>query len=209
MEKNEIYKKLSEEFPPHEIKFRVGSTTKDKTKGKPLAYIDARAVMDRLDDVMGFEAWQDKYDCIGGKTICYLSLRIGGEWLTKADGAGDTNIEGEKGGISDALKRAAVKWGVGRYLYHWDFKWMPINQYKQLEGDPWEYKIKTEREQRDAAECFCENYLEKLNSVNNEIELLNLQTDNSKFLQALQKYPDLHKVVIGRHQELIGGVGNG
>lgn len=39
------------------------------------------------------------------------------EWVTKADGAGDSDVEAEKGAISDALKRAAVKWGIGRYLY--------------------------------------------------------------------------------------------
>ena len=41
-----------------------------------------------------------------------------GEWITKSDGADDSNIEGAKGGISDALKRAAVLFGIGRYLYH-------------------------------------------------------------------------------------------
>ncbi len=50
--------------------------------------------------------------------ICYLSIRCDGEWVTKSDGAGDTNIEAEKGGISDALKRAAQKFGIGRYLYY-------------------------------------------------------------------------------------------
>ena len=50
--------------------------------------------------------------------ICSLSCKVGDNWITKADGAGDTDIEGEKGGISDALKRAAVVWGIGRYLYH-------------------------------------------------------------------------------------------
>ena len=50
--------------------------------------------------------------------ICNLSCRIEGEWVTKADGADDTNIEAAKGGISDSLKRAAVLLGIGRYLYH-------------------------------------------------------------------------------------------
>ena len=50
--------------------------------------------------------------------ICKLSVRISGEWVTKCDGADDTNIEGAKGGISDAFKRAAVKFGIFRYAYH-------------------------------------------------------------------------------------------
>ena len=55
---------------------------------------------------------------LDGRTVCELSLKINGVWITKTDGAGDTNIEGEKGGLSDAFKRAAVKFGVGRYLYY-------------------------------------------------------------------------------------------
>ena len=83
-----------------------------------LAYIDARDVANRLDEVVGIENWQDRYEEVSGRLMCYLSIRVEGEWITKADGAGDTNIEGEKGGISDALKRAAQKFGVGRYLYY-------------------------------------------------------------------------------------------
>jgi hypothetical protein len=50
--------------------------------------------------------------------ICALSVWIGEAWITKSDGADDSNIEGAKGGISDSLKRAAVLVGVARYLYH-------------------------------------------------------------------------------------------
>jgi len=39
-------------------------------------------------------------------------------WVTKSDGADDSSIESAKGGISDSLKRAAVQYGIGRYLYH-------------------------------------------------------------------------------------------
>lgn len=150
---------LLAEFPKNEVKFRVGSTKLDyktqKKVGKPLAYIDARAVMDRLDEVLGFECWQDEYKYIGNRTICSLKLKIKDEWITKEDGAGDTNIEGEKGGISDALKRAAVKFGIGRYLYHLDFKWVELDTYTNKQGkvivkgfceefkrNPWSYLIK-------------------------------------------------------------------
>ena len=86
--------------------------------GKELVYIDARQVMNRLDEVFDVGGWQAHYEHIGGRMICKLSCLIGGKWVTKSDGAGDTNIEGDKGGISDALKRAAVLWGIGRYLYY-------------------------------------------------------------------------------------------
>jgi hypothetical protein len=74
--------------------------------------------MNRLDDVFGTDGWQTQYQNMGDRMICQLSCRIDGKWITKSDGAGDTDIEGDKGGISDALKRAAVQWGIGRYLYY-------------------------------------------------------------------------------------------
>lgn len=117
-------KNLHAPFPPNEIEWRVGSTTADKASGLALAYLTARNVMERLDEVCGVENWQDRYEFHGKRTICYLSIRVAGEWITKADGAGDSDVEAEKGAISDALKRAAVKWGIGRYLYSLDNIWV-------------------------------------------------------------------------------------
>lgn len=123
----EMFAALSEPFPADAIHWRVGATTKDKDKGIGLAYIDARDVMDRLDEVVGCDAWQDTYaETNKGRILCALSLLINGEWITKSDGAGDTDVEGDKGGISDAFKRAAVKFGVGRYLYRLPNTWYPI-----------------------------------------------------------------------------------
>lgn len=123
-------------FPPNEIEWRVGSTNRDKTSGLALAYLTARHVMERLDEVCGPENWQDRYEFHGKRTVCYLSIRIGDQWVTKADGAGDSDVEAEKGAISDALKRAAVKWGIGRYLYSLGNTWV------QLEPAGNSYKIK-------------------------------------------------------------------
>lgn len=117
---------LAAPFDPARISWRVGSTTGDKKKGMALAYCDARDIMDRLDAVCGPANWQDRYEFHGSRTVCYLSVRIGDEWITKADGAGDSDVEAEKGAISDALKRAAVKWGIGRYLYDLDSPWVEI-----------------------------------------------------------------------------------
>mgnify|MGYP003677905025 CR=1 FL=1 len=86
--------------------------------GGTLHYIDARDVMFRLDEVVGPLNWQDSYKEVMGRIVCTLSIRFGDEWISKEDGAGDTKIEGDKGGISDAFKRSAVKWGCGRYLYY-------------------------------------------------------------------------------------------
>lgn len=124
----EIYDALSEPFPLEYIEWRVGSTNGDKSKGLALCYIDARAVMDRLDMVCGPDGWQNTYSAgVNGSIICNIGVRMpDGEWLWKADGAGATDVEGEKGMLSDALKRAAVRWGIGRYLYDLKSPWVEL-----------------------------------------------------------------------------------
>lgn len=50
------------------------------------------------------------------KQICGLSIKIENEWITKWDGADNTDIESTKGGISSSFKRAANLWGLGLEL---------------------------------------------------------------------------------------------
>ncbi len=142
-----ILEELKKEFPQGQVTFRPGKITSDGTKGLPLAYIDARDVMDRLDSVLGVFGWKDEYEFHGTRTICKISIfdSGGNGWISKSDGAGDTNIEGEKGGLSDAFKRAAVKWGIGRYLYDLSFMYAPVDKFKKFtdsDFDLWKYQIK-------------------------------------------------------------------
>jgi hypothetical protein len=122
---SDIYNKLKRPFKASKISWRVGATTKDKTKGIALAYIDARDVMERLDDVFGMN-WQCKYSHAENKTICELSVLIDGHWITRSNGAGDSDVEAEKGAISDAFKRAGVMFGIGRYLYDLPNVWTEL-----------------------------------------------------------------------------------
>jgi hypothetical protein len=124
----DLFDALSAPFPADAIDWRVGSTTQDKSKGMALAYIDARTVADRLDTLCGMDGWQCRYDQpVNGSIVCNLGIKMpGGEWIWKADGAGATDYEAEKGMLSDAFKRAAVRFGVGRYLYGMDTPWVPI-----------------------------------------------------------------------------------
>ena len=109
---NRIEIGLKRPFPVEQLMFRKGPG------GKELVYITARHVMDRLDKVVEPENWKTNYREVMGRIVCELSIRIGGEWITKSDGADDTSIEGAKGALSDALKRAAVQWGIFRSYYH-------------------------------------------------------------------------------------------
>lgn len=134
---------LKKPFPKEAIHFRAGATNQKKiqretgdrnakpTKAIALAYIDARDVMDRLDAVVGADNWEDKYfETASGRVMCELSIRYPTGWRTKTDGAGDTGTEGEKGAISDAFKRAAVKHGIGRYLYSFTNQWYSYDGWK-------------------------------------------------------------------------------
>jgi hypothetical protein len=121
-------------FPQSAVKWRIGSASKDH--GKPwaqlLCYIDARNAYDRLDEVVGPENWQNMQiiETATQRVIQGVSIRIGSEWVTKWDGAGATATEGEKGGISDAFKRACVLWGIGRYLYGAGQTWAEVSKTK-------------------------------------------------------------------------------
>ncbi len=123
---NQLIEQLAEPFAPEDIEWRVGSTNADKSKGMALPYITARAQMNRLDNILGPENWRDEYVQIPGGFLCGLSIRIDNDWITKWDGGGDSDIEPIKGGLSDAFKRAGVKWGLGRYLYDIPIQWVPI-----------------------------------------------------------------------------------
>lgn len=90
--------------------------------GRMLTYVDARYVQQVLDTEVGPENWQNEFIFgSGGKVGCRIGIRVyfgdHFEWVWKGDGAGETDIEGEKGSFSDALKRAAVQWGIARDLY--------------------------------------------------------------------------------------------
>lgn len=109
---------LADPFAPDEIRWRVGQVAKNGKTCTVLAFIDARAVMDRLDEVVGPARWRDSYRAgPDGGLICRLEILLDGQWIPKEDAAENTDVEAVKGGISDAFKRAAVKWGIGRYLY--------------------------------------------------------------------------------------------
>ena len=140
---------LSAPFPRSDVHWRIqGSPVNRNGKwfGMALAYIDARDVMDRLDDVCGAANWQSEFtETPKGRVICRLGILLESGWVWKSDGAGDTDVEGDKGGISDSLKRAAVSWGIGRYLYRLKSPWVEclVNEkggktyWKKWAEDPW------------------------------------------------------------------------
>ena len=126
-----IYAELSAPFSAKDVEWRIQKKSKDGKKALVIAYHDARTVMDVLDRAVGPQNWQDSYrGGAAGGVICRLELCIDGAWIAKEDGAENTNVEAIKGGISDAFKRAGVKWGIGRYLYDVPATWVILkNEY--------------------------------------------------------------------------------
>lgn len=128
IEEKELQERLSAPFYASEIEWRIGATNGNKTSGIALPYITNRAIQNRLDEVCGVFGWKNEFIVNDKSKICGISIKVGNEWLTKYDGADDTNIEATKGGISNAMKRAAVQWGIGRYLYKLPTFWVAIEQ---------------------------------------------------------------------------------
>src|SRR5205085_1117816 len=122
-----LMKALASPFDLTEVKFKPGVISGNRALA--LAYVDARVIQDRLDEVLGVTGWQDDYDPLpDGSVVCRLRIRVGDEWLTKVDVGGPSEQpdggDRLKAAFSDALKRAAVKFGVGRYLYRLPAQWV-------------------------------------------------------------------------------------
>jgi hypothetical protein len=116
----EIFAALAAPFPPGDVK--VFPPSAGKMAGK--RFITARTVQNRLDDVLGPENWWDDYRPTGRheSQLCRLTIRLpDGSTLTKCDAGGESAVlddeNGPKAVVSDALKRAAVKFGIGREFY--------------------------------------------------------------------------------------------
>src|SRR5438552_17123169 len=78
---------LSAPFDLKEVKFKPQVVQGNRALA--LAYVDARVIQDRLDEVLGVEGWQDEYEAMpDGTVICRLRLRLGDEWVTKMDVGG-------------------------------------------------------------------------------------------------------------------------
>ena len=125
---------LADPFDPGEVKWKPQSVKGNRALA--MAYIDARVIQDRLDDVLGVENWSDEYQLLpDGSVMCRLTLRLGDRDITKMDVGGPSEQpdggDRLKAAVSDALKRAAVKFGVGRYLYRLPAQWADYDPVKK------------------------------------------------------------------------------
>ena len=130
MEVSEVLEKLSEPIPDDKIEWKVQAKDKERGIVMYVPYIDARTVIDRLNEVLGIH-WEKEVTVQPAKirgitgtedgymAVCKLTIEVenkSGHILPiTREGVGEGKYP--KDAESDALKRAALNFGVGRNLY--------------------------------------------------------------------------------------------
>lgn len=141
--RQELYARLSEPFPVESLGWKPQATS--GSRALAVAYIDARDVDDRLNQVLGLGNWQTSIRETKEGVICTLSIRIDGEWVHFEDvgGFSEQKDPGDrlKAACSDALKRAAVHLGIGRYLYNLPSEWCDYDSKKNRFADNPPFKL--------------------------------------------------------------------
>ena len=118
--------KLNVATPKDEIKYRPGSTFNwaEKKYARMLAYVDARYIQDKLDEIVGIGNWSNQFHR-DEKGILYCTITIkfiredgSVDSISKTDVGTESNVEQQKGEVSDAFKRCAVHFGLARDLHN-------------------------------------------------------------------------------------------
>lgn len=132
------WQRLTDFFDAEDIEWKPVTVSKKTGKALAAAYITARAIQERLDEVFGVGGWKNEYRAgPDGGVICRIYFRNEeGDWVWREDGAENTDIESVKGGLSGALKRAGSALGIGRYLYKLPQVWAPVDDYGKFKQAP-------------------------------------------------------------------------
>jgi hypothetical protein len=131
----DVARRLAAPFDVREVQVRPVAFSHDKRRARAAFFVDARAIQQRLDDVVGCENWQTRFTFFADNptdsyAVCKLSIRFGDKWMSK-ENVGGSDVESEDGSptvrrkaaFSDAFKRVAVDWSIGRYLYSIPEQW--------------------------------------------------------------------------------------
>lgn len=147
-----MFTQLAEPFDPSEIKWRVTHTTRDGNRGAVIAYADPRAYTDRLNRLFTPTGWTRAYEVSTvssvtrmqkdqliqtGKVLVICTLTITG--LGCHSGSGEEWADRKNAmtaAESQAFKRSASCYGLGRYLYNLAEIWVRLNEYGQPAETP-------------------------------------------------------------------------
>lgn len=145
---NNLYRVLKRPFSSKDIQWRIGRKNKKGDKAIVLAYVDARAIQERLDEA--FDTWKPNYTPVDMGTVevesrnvtetkhikgflCEIVGTKDGYTIARQDGGDCTDFEPFKGGMSSAFKRAGAALGIGRYLYDLGETWVNIDEYGKFD----------------------------------------------------------------------------
>jgi len=164
MDAKQIFQRLADPFEPEHLEWRVqasGISFQGKPWVRAIAYVDNRAIQARLDEVLGPMNWRNEYEKTESGYLCGLSIRVDNEWITKYDGAEFTSIEKLKGALSGSMKRAAVHFGIGRYLYALEADYVNVITKNEAGADAKNdghyvrvYKDNRNKRKQDSIECY-------------------------------------------------------
>ncbi|EYB66375.1 Rad52/22 double-strand break repair protein [Deinococcus phoenicis] len=125
---SQVQRRLQAPFPSHLVGWKPQALTKDRSRALLVAYVDARAVQDRLDAVCP-DDWSFEIAVVPGTPTPTVKGRLTVLGVTREDigeaGEGEAGTRGAAS--SDALKRCAVQFGIGRYLYDLPKTWVDWN----------------------------------------------------------------------------------
>lgn len=108
------------ELRADELEVRVAREVgQNKDKVELFVFKNARVDANILDETVGQFGWACQFQEQSGTLFCGIALKDAesGQWIWKWDAGAPSNIEQAKGEASDAFKRSAFKWGIGRALY--------------------------------------------------------------------------------------------
>lgn len=137
MKLSDVQKRLQAPFPAHAVAWKPAAYSKDRTRALMLAHIDARSVQDRLDAICP-DAWSFEIEVIPGTEHPTVKGRLTVLGVTREDigEAQPGDLGTLKAASSDALKRCAVQFGIGRYLYDLPKQWVDWNDARREAVSP-------------------------------------------------------------------------
>lgn len=167
-----VQSELAKPFPPRYINVKPGATS-ESGYGMMLWFIDARAAMSRLDEIVGPENWSFTWQpltTLDNKIAIHGKLTVLG--VTKED-VGEAQDESEpyKSAVSDSFKRCAVHFGLGRYLYSMPQIWWPYDRSKRRFED------------QEALERFIEKVTDRLIELDGDASSLDAMAIKAEVLQ--------------------------
>lgn len=180
--KQQILEALSQPFEPEDVKWLPGSTNKEKTMAQAMAYADPRAYIDRLNTVVGPDAWTkefrvhtvvgldnvkegwgdkpDKVIANQGRIIITCRVIINGIGATEDVGESDlSDPNAATVASAQAFKRACVQFGLGRYLYDLPRIWCEYDKTKK------QFKTTPELPEWALPSYICEDTGKKITAV--------------------------------------------